>query len=144
VKGNLSLTYGIGKCAKTKEYQFYNSQFLEPLKKQISISIPLITSATLHSSFEHKKQPLFSIYVGKELNTHCSNNYYLDKYDLDEEELERYRDAGYERVCLLNYKKYDVVLIGLNKEDKVVSDYYALRRDLLKLNQVQKDFISNY
>lgn len=140
---HLSFVYGIGKQARTKEYSFYNSCFLEPLNKQSSLSIPLITSVTLKAKNVFEQQELFSIYVGKEIYLNCYNDYYIDKYDIDVDELERYRDAGYERVCLLNYKKYDLVMIGLRKQDRVVPDYYALKRDLMRLLQLQKKYQKN-
>ena len=80
---------------------------------------------------------MFSIYVGKELRLNATNDYYVSKYDLDEGELIRLRNEGYTRVCLLNYKKYDLVMVGLHKEDKVVPDYFALKRNLTKLKQLQ-------
>lgn len=129
----VSLVYGIGKKAKSVEYSCSNSDALNPLVKQISLSIPLITSVTLKTK---QKKELYSIYVGKEFYLNCSNDYYIEKYDLDAEELERFKDAGYERVCLLNYKKYDPVIIGLKKSDKVVPDYYALKSNMTKLLQL--------
>lgn len=138
---DLSFVYGIGKKGHTKEYSFYNPKFLEPLKKQINRSVPVITSITLKARSESEKQDLFTIYVGKELSLKNFNEYYINKYDIDTEELERYKDAGYDRVCLLNYKKYDSIIIGLNKQDKVVPDYYALKRNLLKLVQLQQKLL---
>lgn len=129
----VSLVYGIGKKAKTKEYSFSSSDILKPLVRQISLSIPLITSITLKTK---QQEELYSIYVGKEFHLNCFDEYYIEKYDLNVEELERFRDAGYERVCLLNYKKYDPVIIGLKKEDKVVPDYYALKSNMTKLLQL--------
>lgn len=134
----LSLVYGIGTHAYTKEYFFSSSSFLKPLQKQISSSFPFITSITVNAMKEKKKRELFSIYVGKELNLHAYNDYYIQKYDLDLQELERFRDAGYDRVCLLNYKKYDLVMIGLKKSDKVVPDYYALKRNLMNLERLHQ------
>ena len=135
---NLSFVYGIGKQARTREYSIYQSEFLIPLQKQLSLSFPLITSITLQKEEEHLKKELFSIYVGKEITLNRLNDYYIQKYDIDEDELERFRDAGYERVCLLSYKKYDLVLVGLKKQDKVVSDYFALKRNLLRLEKLHK------
>ena len=135
---DFSCYYGYGKQGKSKEYTFYNSCFLEPLQKQISSSIPLITSVTLTSS---SKKALFSIYVGKELYLSSIDDYYIEKYDLDIEELERFSDAGYQRICLLNYKKYDVVLIGLGPNDRVVSDYFALKREMVKLMKLQGSYL---
>lgn len=135
----LSLFYGIGSSAKTKEYLFSNENYLNPLEKQSLMSFPLITSITIRAiSKENKKRNnLFSIYVGKEIFLHAMNDYYISKYDLDEDELIRLRSEGYDRVCLLNYKKYDLVMVGLNKCDKVVPDYYALKRDITKLKKLQ-------
>ena len=84
-----------------------------------------------------RKNKLFSIYVGKELQLNATNDYYVSKYDLDEEELIRLRNEGYTRVCLLNYKKYDLVMVGLHKSDRVVPDYFALKRNVIKLKKLQ-------
>lgn len=141
-KTTLSLFYGIGSRAKTREYLMTNDNYLKPLEKQSLLSFPLITSITVRavSKENHKKNNLFSIYVGKELRLNATNDYYVSKYDLDEEELTRLRNEGYDRVCLLNYKKYDLVMVGLNKCDKVVPDYFALRRDVNKLKMLQNSF----
>lgn len=134
-----SLYYGIGSVAKTREYLLSSERCFEPLYKQSSLSFPLITSMTVRaiSKDKKKKNNLFSIYVGKELRLNSSNEYYIEKYGLDEEEMNRLRTEGFQRVCLLNYKKYDVVMVGLHKEDKVVPDYFALKRNLTKLKQLQ-------
>lgn len=134
---NMTCVYGIGRLGKSKEYSFYNSSFLSPLQKQLNLTVPLITSITLKV---HQRE-ICSIYVGKELFLNSMNEYYIKKYDLDVEELERFHDAGFERVCLLNYKKYDTFLIGLHKRDQVVSDYYALKRKLEKLMKLQEQGI---
>lgn len=141
-KTTLSLFYGIGSRAKTREYLMTNDNYLKPLEKQSLLSFPLITSITVRavSKENHKKNNLFSIYVGKELRLNATNDYYVSKYGLDEEELTRLRNEGYDRVCLLNYKKYDLVMVGLNKCDKVVPDYFALRRDVNKLKMLQNSF----
>jgi len=135
----LSLVYGIGAQAKSKEYSLYEKNLWDPLKKQEHLSFPVITSITVRATIpKYKKNDLFSIYVGKELNLRHFNDYYLQKYDLDEEELMDFKNQGYERVCLLNYKKYDLVMIGLKKFDKVVPDYYALKRDVTKLEKLMQ------
>ncbi|MCI8575498.1 MAG: hypothetical protein HFI09_03420 [Bacilli bacterium] len=135
----LSLFYGIGSKAKTREYLLSSERCFEPLQKQNLLSFPLITSITVRATLkdQQRKSKLFSIYVGKELRLDAYNDYYIEKYGLDADELMRFRLEGYERVCLLNYKKYDVVMVGLHEEDKVVPDYFALKRDLAKLKQLQ-------
>ena len=135
----LSLFYGIGSKAKTREYLLSNENYLKPLEKQSLLSFPLITSITIRAvSKENKgRNNLFSIYVGKELRLNSTNDYYVSKYDLDEEELIRLRNEGYTRVCLLNYKKYDLVMVGLHKSDRVVPDYFALKRDVAKLKNLR-------
>ena len=89
---------------------------------------------------KERKKNLFSIYVGKEIALDAQSKYYIEKYDLDKEELARFKQRGYERVCLLNFKKYDLILIGLKKQDRVVPDYYALKNNLAKLERLQKYF----
>ncbi len=132
-----SLVYGIGSHAKSKEYFLGSDRVLDMLDRQAKLSFPLITSITLRMNKpEEKIRDLFSIYVGKELNLHSYNHYYIQKYDLDEEELEHFKKEGYDRVCLLNYKKYDLVMIGLKKQDKVVPDYFHLKKDIVKLEKL--------
>ena len=138
MSSNITCVYGIGRLGKTKEYSCYTSNFLTPLHKQLQLNVPLITSITLRVKKEFGNRVLFSIYVGKELNLKALPSYYVEKYDLDMEEIERFLDAGYERDCLLNYKKYDSFLIGLNPRDKVVPDYYALKRKLDKFALLQQ------
>ncbi len=35
---------------------------------------------------------------------------------------------GFNKACLLNFKKYDQFLVGINRDDMIVSDYFALKR----------------
>ncbi len=141
-KSNLFLFYGIGSVGKTREYSFHNDNYLKPLHLQHSLSIPLITSITVRAyvSKMNRKNDLFSIYVGKELFLNEENDYYIKKYDLETSEIKRLQQEGFERVCLLNYKKYDFVLVGLQKEDKVVPDYYSLKREMFRLKKLEQVF----
>ena len=141
-KSNLFLFYGIGSVGKTREYSFRSENYLNPLHLQNTLSIPLITSVTVRGYLSKKKckNDLFSIYVGKELFLNEKNEYYIDKYDLDVSSLERFQKEGFERVCLLNYNKYDFVLVGLQKEDKVVPDYYSLKREMFRLKKLEQVF----
>ena len=41
---------------------------------------------------------------------------------------------GYKKVCLLNYNRFESKMIGLNQDDIVVSDYYALRTKLTNIS----------
>jgi len=129
----LSFVYGVGSHATTKEYGFWNTNFLNPLQKQISLSIPLITSITVRATMKERKKNLFSIYVGKEIALDAQSKYYIEKYDLDKEELARFKQRGYERVCLLNFKKYDLILIGLKKLNKKLKITFKLNSYLLLL-----------
>ena len=35
---------------------------------------------------------------------------------------------GFKRACLLNYKKYDQIIVGVGEKDIVVPDYFALKK----------------
>ena len=58
------------------------------------------------------------------------DNYWIKKYDLILDDLIELVLNGYERACLLNYKKYDQVIVGVCNDDIIVPDYYALRSKL--------------
>lgn len=138
-QGNLSCFYGIGKSARTKEYSFYNSTFWRPLEKQSILSYPLITSVTVKSKQNEESRDLFSIYVGKEFSFRYLTEHVIEKYDMDIKELKELYKAGYDRFCLLNYKKYDTVLVGLRKDDRVVPDYFTLKQMLIQYEKMQKE-----
>ena len=60
--------------------------------------------------------------------------YYIKRYDISYDDLIDLLLQGYKRVCLLNYKKYDQILVGIEETDEVVPDYFALRTSLEKLH----------
>ena len=35
---------------------------------------------------------------------------------------------GYSKACLLNFKKYNQIIVGINNEDMIVNDYYDLKK----------------
>lgn len=140
-QGDFRCYYGIGACAKTKEYSFYNSSFWIPLEKQEELSYPIITSVTLKQNEKEQSKNLFSIYVGKEFLFRYLTEHVIEKYHLDQEELKELYQAGFERFCLLNYKKDNAILVGLRKDDKVVSDYFTLRQNLIQYENTQIEYL---
>lgn len=118
------LKYLIGTSSYT------NPSNLDFLNKQFKIDVPLITGATITSNKNN-----INLYVGKEFNRsdYVRDFDIISKYDLDLEELAGIYTKGYKKAVLLNYKKYEPVLIGINDNDIVVPDYYALRNEIVKL-----------
>ena len=123
---NFSLQFYIGKNSLTKENQVSPFKLLE---KQLSLSIPLITGMKI--TFQKKKKKWNQkVYVGRELKIEDlqKNPSLLEKYNINFEELADIAVEGYQKVCLLNYKKYDSVLVGVKEEDLIVPDYFALKK----------------
>lgn len=134
----LSCVYGIGKYAKTKEYSLFNPTFWIPIEKQDEMSLNVISSVTLKAKRMDQEQELFSIYVGKEIFLEKPLSYYSKKYDISLDELIKLKKQGYDRICLLDYKKYDNEVIGLEENDRVVPSYSALKEKLRCMEQIQK------
>ncbi len=124
----MKIQYFIGKNSHTKMLPLENFDFLE---KQFALSIPLITKVTIFLK-EKKKEKQQSIYVGKEilLTEIKKENSLLEKYGISMEDLADVYALGFKRACLLNFKKYDPILVGMNQEDLVVPDYFALKKAL--------------
>lgn len=125
----MKIKYLIGTKSYTEEYTKENSLIF--LQKQLKLSVPLITGVNISYKEELKKQ----IYVGKEIQikNFSKDNYILSKYDISPNELRTILENGYERACLLSYKKYETILVGVKKEDIIVPDYFALKEELLKI-----------
>ena len=115
--------YHIGENSVTKEYPVTNPI---PINKQLNISLPLITGATIHLPIEKD----IKILVGKEidLNQIALDKPKLEKYDLNLDELADLSLKGYSKACLLNFKKYNQIIVGINNEDMIVNDYYDLKK----------------
>lgn len=135
----VSCVYGIGKYAKTKEYNLLSNAYLNPLKKQEERLTPLITSFTLKAKNPEEERNLFSIYIGKEVFLSGKTDSLLDQYHIDKRELDEYKKRGYERICILSYKKYDQEIIGLETHDRVVPDYETFKKNLLYLSHFEKN-----
>lgn len=130
---NFSLQFYIGKNSLTKETKGYPFEFLE---KQLSLSIPLITGMII--TFQKKKKKWNQrVYVGRELKIQDiqKNPNLLEKYNINLEELADIAVEGYQKVCILNYKKYDSVLVGVKDEDLIVPDYFALKKYMYVLKE---------
>lgn len=123
------IEYQIGLKSHTKKIPIENQT---PIEKQFAISLPLITGAKI--IFPLKKE--IKIVVGKEINLQkiALEKYKIEKYDLNLEDLAKLALKGYTRACLLNYKKYDQIVVGIEKEDYIVSDYFALKRFIDKIS----------
>ena len=133
MNNNFNIQYRIGASCYTEEFTD-KEQIMYFLQKQFQLSLPLITGANI--IYKKKKENSKQIYVGKEINVKefHKERYNLEKYDISLDELADIAVLGYERACLLNYKKYDTILIGVEKNDIVVPDYFALKEELLKLD----------
>ena len=57
----------------------------------------------------------------------------MKKYDISMEDLADLYALGFKRACILNFKKYDTVIVGMNDDDIVVPDYFALKKALFCL-----------
>lgn len=119
------ISYVIGKSSYTKKIDIEDRENIEIMNKQLSLSIPLITGAKIENKKETKK-----IFVGKEIDLQSitTKNYWLEKYELSLDELMEIALHGFKRACLLNYKKYDQIIVGVGEKDIVVPDYFALKK----------------
>ena len=119
------ISYVIGKSSYTKKIDIGDRENIEIMNKQLSLSIPLITGAKIENKKETKK-----IFVGKEIDLQSitTKNYWLEKYELSLDELMEIALHGFKRACLLNYKKYDQIIVGVGEKDIVVPDYFALKK----------------
>lgn len=125
----MKVQYMLGTLSYTNEIEICNTEVLE---KQLRLPIPLITAVQILSK-KHKK--LKKIYVGKEIQLDSyQTNYFIEHYDICYDDCVDLLLQGYKRACLLNYKKYDQILVGVKEEDEVVPDYFALRTSLEKLS----------
>ena len=100
--------YHIGENSVTKEYPVTNPI---PINKQLNISLPLITGATIHLPIEKD----IKILVGKEINLNqiALDKPKLEKYDLNLDELADLSLKEYSKACLLNFKKYNQIIDNL-------------------------------
>lgn len=116
----------IGKNSYTK-FQSLDTT-LNFLDKQLELSMPLITGVKLSLA----KDKSLQIYVGKQINLkdYTEEKYLRHKFDIPVDTIASLAVLGYERACLLNYKKYEPVLVGVSKEDVIVPDYYSLRDNI--------------
>lgn len=123
----MKIQYTIGTHSYTEEMKDINLSFLN---RQLKLSTPLITQVKLIYRNE-----IQTIFVGKEITLEelSKRNYFMHKYDLSFDEMVSISLKGYKRACLLNYKKYDSIIVGVKKGDKIVPDYYALKREVIKL-----------
>lgn len=115
--------YHIGKNSFTKEYPVTNPV---PINKQLNISLPLITGATIHLPIEKDVK----ILVGKEINLNqiALDKPKLEEYNLNLDLLADLSLKGYSKACLLNFKKYDQIVVGINNDDMIVNDYNDLKK----------------
>ena len=133
---NIKMHYFIGKHSKTEEYPYLNLAILE---KQFNLSIPLITGANIIWKTK-KKEENHKIYVGKEilLQELGKEKFKLEKFQISLEELADLAVLGYKRACILNYKKYDQILVGVEDDATIVPDYFALKKILLQIKSNQE------
>ncbi len=125
------IKYQIGSKSFTNKLPLYSDNFIN---KQLKLSIPLITGAII----EIPSKEELKIRVGKEINLDniISEKYKLSKYDIDLDDLALLRLQGYQRACLLNYKKYDQLIVGIKDDEIIVNDYFALKSIIQKLQKI--------
>ncbi len=137
MKKQLKVQYIVGKSSKSLEYSILNN--LDFLEKQFRLSIPLITGA--HISYRrNKKKYCQKIYVGKEIfvkNVNFADDFY-EKYNITLDDIADVAVLGYDRVCVLNFKKYDSIVVGVEEDAVVVPDYFALKN---KIHQLKSTLI---
>ena len=126
------ITYRIGVSSWTEKNSMQEN--LAFLDKQLLLSIPLITGADICS-----KKKKIKIYVGKEINLkeYSKETYLREKFVIPLETLADIAVQGYDRACLLNYKKYDQVIIGVEEDALIVPDYFALKTNIMNSYQEQ-------
>ncbi len=134
---NVKFQYLIGKNSCTQEFNFFPFEFLN---KQFQMSIPIITGICVKIK-EKKKEKIQKIYVGKELTIQdfTRNPKLYEKYDIELEQLADLAVLGYDRICILNYKKYDTVMVGVEKSELVVPDYFALKKIMYLMEEKLKN-----
>lgn len=122
---NVHVSFLIGNSSFTK-LKYIDD--LDIVEKQLKLSIPLITGVKIINN-----ENCLNIFVGKEivLNQFLKNNYWINKYDLSLEKLIDINLNGFKRACLLNFKKYEQIVIGIKDKDIIVPDYYALKKMLI-------------
>lgn len=122
------ISYLVGTSSFTKQMNINEKENVDFINKQLSLSIPLITGVKIEEKKETKQ-----IFVGKEISLDHINekNYWVQKYDIPLEKLTDLLLLGFKRACVLNFKKYDSVIVGVHDEDIVVPDYYALKKMIL-------------
>ena len=122
------ISYLVGTSSFTKQMNINEKENVDFINKQLSLSIPLITGVKIEEKKETKQ-----IFVGKEISLdHINeNNYWVQKYDIPLEKLTDLLLLGFKRACVLNFKKYDSVIVGVHDEDIVVPDYYALKKMII-------------
>jgi len=137
MKNQLKIQYMIGKSSLSEKYSM-NDNF-EVLKKQFELSIPLITGARITYK-KNKKNHSQKIYVGKEIpvKEHMNEEELFEKYNITLNDIADVAVLGYDRVCLLNFKKYDTVVVGVEENAIVVPDYFALKNTIhqIQLNRM--------
>lgn len=122
----------IGKNSYTKLQPLAST--LPFLDKQLELSVPLITGVKLCL----KKGESLQIYVGKQINLkdYTEEKYLRHKFDIPVDTIASLAVEGYDRACLLNYKKYEPVLVGVSESDLIVPDYYSLRDNIKSYLQI--------
>lgn len=120
----MTIQYMIGTTSVSKKYSYLEN--INLLKKQLELSIPLITGVRIK-----KEENQTKIYVGKEIHLANNERYLYEKYGISLENIAEIKVLGYDRACILNFKKYDTVLVGVEKDAIVVPDYFALKNTIL-------------
>jgi len=63
---------------------------------------------------------------------------FYEKYNITLDDIADVAVLGYDRVCVLNFKKYDSIVVGVEEDAVVVPDYFALKN---KIHQLKSTLI---
>lgn len=120
----MKIQYILGTNSYTHMYDLNDDYSV--LERQLQLSFPIVTSVKL---IENKKKSVSKqIFVGKEIDLQKNSaHFWLEKYNLTYEDIADIYLQGFKKACLLNYKKYDQIIVGMREEDEAVPDYFALK-----------------
>lgn len=123
----MKIQYTLGTNCYTPIYELNEEYAI--MERQLQLSFPIITSVKF---FDSKKRNISKqIFVGKEIDLqNNSARFWLEKYELSFEDISDIYLQGFKKACLLNYKKYDQIVVGMKDNDEVVPDYFALKEKI--------------
>lgn len=136
---NLLVKYLIGINCETKE-QTFNLDYLE--SKNDFSAMPLITGALIRFNLPDQ----IKILIGQEIDLHNIQKAknLLKRNHITINDLTDLILNGYDRACIVQNKKYERVVVGLDDKDFVVKNFKTLKLLLEKINlKMQKKDLEN-